>query len=113
MADRVLPERETEVTLDELTTDEAPVHEQRRSHAVAWLVAAVAVLTVVAGRRLFGFGELNGPGMAPAPGTLAGAWDAWAKAPLGVDGGNAPWLALAALVAVLLLTGVLEPLPQG
>lgn len=101
VADRVLPERETEVTLDELTTDEAPVHEQRRSHAVAWLVAAVAVLTVVAGRRLFGFGELNGPGMAPAPGTLAGAWDAWAKAPLGVDGGNAPWLALAALGSTL------------
>ncbi|GAA1389391.1 glycosyltransferase family 2 protein [Luteococcus peritonei] len=104
VADRLLPEAENEVSLDELTAGEdAVVHENRRSHALAWLVAAVVLLTAVAGRRLFGLGELSGPALAPAPAHLTGALDAWLRSPHGAQGANPTWLGIGALGSLLAL----------
>ncbi|ROR53734.1 GT2 family glycosyltransferase [Luteococcus japonicus] len=96
VSDRVLPEREADTSIDELTTDRVDGRRARRSLLVPVAMTLVLLAALVAGRRLFGFGTLTGPALAPAPATLSGALDAWLRTP---DGqlANAPWLGLGAL----------------
>ncbi|MEL4358691.1 MULTISPECIES: glycosyltransferase [unclassified Luteococcus] len=102
VADRLLPEREGETSLDELTADAADQRNSRRPLLVPAAMTVVVLLSLVAGRRLFGMGSLAGPALAPAPETLSGAWDVWLRTPPG-EWANAGWLGLGAVGSTLAL----------
>ncbi|MGO4956037.1 hypothetical protein ACTQ49_01970 [Luteococcus sp. Sow4_B9] len=98
VADVVLPERDAETTLDELTTDEVQHRGRRRFPVLAVGLTALVLTALVAGRRLFGFGVLEGAALAPSPAELTDAWDAWLRTPLGASGfQSAGWLGAGAV----------------
>ncbi|MEL4505219.1 glycosyltransferase family 2 protein [Luteococcus sp. H138] len=101
-SDRLLPTWGDDTSIDELTSDSVDIHTRRRPVLIPVAMAALVLLCLVAGRRLFGLGQLAGPALAPAPETLSGAWDAWLRAPHG-QWANAPWLAIGALGSTLTL----------
>lgn len=100
--DRLLPALDAGTSLDELTSDTADVRTARRPVLVPVAMTVLTLLALLAGRRLFGLGQLVGPALTPAPETLTGAWEAWLRPPHG-QWVNAPWLALGAVGSTLTL----------
>ena len=91
------------INLDALTADDETVVLPRvQSRSWLGLGAAIALLVacLAACRHLLGTGPLVSAGLAPAPASLAAAWQAW-LAPSGLHGANAPWLLLMALGSTL------------
>lgn len=96
---RELVVTEGDTSLDELTGDDfAGTQSQRRVllSPVLLLVFALVVVGLTAGRSLLGAPGVAGGGLLPAPSGLAAAWEAYLRPTVGVAGGNAPWLLLAA-----------------
>lgn len=106
MSDRLHPDRDADLgtSIDELTGDD---YEAREHHTVinpyTTMVVLMALLGLIAGRGLFGSGNVVSAWLAPAPDGLHGAWSAWLGATAGESGANAPWLGVAALGSVLAL----------
>ncbi|MCI1747538.1 MAG: glycosyltransferase family 2 protein [Acidipropionibacterium sp.] len=104
MSDRLHPDRDADLgtSLDELTGDD---FEAREHHTVINPYSAMLVVMIVfgliAGRGLYGAGNVVSSWLAPAPDGLHGAWSAWLGATAGEPGGNAPWLGVGALGSVI------------
>ena len=95
---------ESEINLDTLTTSDDDTVVRPKAKPRNWLVPVAAVVllvaTLVACRSEIGLGQLVSTGLAPAPGSLAGAWRAW-LVPSSPVGANAPWLGIMALGSTL------------
>lgn len=102
---RDLVETDTDTSLDEMTGDDfAGAHRTGRKFSpVLALLLLLTVLGLVAGRTLFGAQGVAGGGMLPAPASLGDAWEAYLRPTVGVDGGNAPWLLVAAFFSTFAL----------
>ena len=94
----------SEINLDALTADDDTVTLPAPHHR-SWWGAGCAVLlllaTLVACRGQLAMGSLSSIGLAPAPRSLAAAWQAWLT-PSAPGGANAPWLGIMALGSTLM-----------
>ena len=68
-------------------------------------LAILTLLLLVAGavalRNLFGFGDVFGGGLLPAPENIGKAWEAALSLTVGLAGSDAPWLLVEALLSTL------------
>ena len=100
VSDRLHPDRDADLgtSIDELTGDES---EAREHHTVinpyGTMLVGMLLVGLVAGRGLFGSGDVVSSWLGPAPDGLRGAWAAWLGATPGEPGGNAVWLSISAL----------------
>ena len=87
---------EPDTSIDELTGDDFTGVQNRRRviNPLTVLLSLLLVLSLIAGRRLYGVGDVAGGGLLPAPSTLGEAWQAYLT-------GEAPWLGIAASASVL------------
>ena len=95
--------QESGFSIDEMTGDDfAGGPSQRRFLApLAILTLLLLVAGGVALRNLFGFGDVFGGGLLPAPDNIGKAWEAALSPTAGLAGSDAPWLMVGALLATL------------